>query len=536
MARFLTIVLVPVLLGALVFGGLATAPATGAPAPQVLRINIEGEPASLDPAKIDNRLAGTIAKQLFEGLTRLDKDGNVIPGVAERWQVSPDGKTYTFTLRRNARWSNGDPVTAQDFVYSYRRALNAKFGAPLVDNLFFIASAAEYNDGKISDPAQVGLRAVDDYTLEIRLHTPAPFFLKLLAFFSVMPVNARVDQQNPRWMNEAATFVSNGAFRLARWEHERSMVLERNPNYWARDQVKLDEVRAVMVANRSTAYQLFSTGELDIVRPPAELTGRLIAEKKAVVVPEARTYFVRFNNKVSPFTNVNIRKALSLAINREGITRRIFQGGQIPLRGFIPYGLSSGTGEFRKQAGDLYKDNDVQRARELFQVGLKELGLTALPPLVMRSGNREDYTKISQAVQAQWKQALKVTVTIETMEQRAFVAAVRRKDYVVAAYSTGADYDDAFNLLGQFITDDFYNFTQYGNPEYDRRIRAAGVETNAQRRTQAMIEAEKILIAQDMAIAPLFTNTQVFVQNPKLRNLYRYAVAEEDYRDAFLEP
>ncbi len=512
-------------------------PAGAAPTRQVLRLNLEGEPPTLDPAKIDNRAAGTVAKQLFEGLVRLDKDGNAIPGVAERWQVTSDGKVYTFFLRRNARWSNGDPVTAQDFVYSYIRQLGPKFGAPLVDNLFFLANAEQFNDGKVTDPAQVGIRAPDDFTVEIRLHTPAPFFLKLLAFFSVMPVSQKVDQQNPRWINEAATFVSNGPFRLAQWVHEQRIVLERNPNYWGRDQMKLDAIEFTMVPSRATTYQMFQTGQLDIVIPPPELTGRLLAEKRAQVFPEARTYFIRFNNKVAPFTNVNIRKAFSLALNRDAYTRVLLQGGQIPLRGFIPHGLSSGTGEFRKQAGDLYRDNDVARAREHLQAGLKELGLTALPELTMRASAREDLRKIAQAVQAQWKQALKVQVNIEVMEHRAYVAAVRSKvNYVLGPFSTGADYDDAFNLMGQFVTDDFFNFTNYSNPEYDRLMRAAAVETNAQRRTQLMIQAEKILIQQDMAIAPLYTSTQVVLQNPKLKNVYRYAVAEDDYRDAFFEP
>jgi len=512
-------------------------PAGAAPARQVLRLNLEGEPPTLDPAKIDNRAAGTVSKQLFEGLVRLDKDGNAIPGVAERWQISGDGKVYTFFLRRNARWSNGDPVTAQDFVYSYIRLLGPKFGAPLVDNLFFLANAEQFNEGKITDPAQVGIRAPDDFTVEIRLHTPAPFFLKLLAFFSVMPVSQKVDQQNPRWMNEAATFVSNGPFRLAQWVHEQRIVLERNPNYWGRDQVKLDAIEFTIVPSRATAYQMLQTGQLDIVTPPPELTGRLLAEKKAQVFPEARTYFIRFNNKVAPFTNVNIRKAFSLALNRDAYTRVLLQGGQIPLRGFIPHGLSSGTGEFRKQAGDLYKDNDVARAREHLQAGLKELGLTALPELTMRASAREDLRKIAQFAQAQWKQALKVQVNIEVMEHRAYVAAVRSKvSYVLGPFSTGADYDDAFNLMGQFVTDDFFNFTNYTNPEYDRLMRAAAVETNAQRRTQLMIQAEKVLIQQDMAIAPFYTNTQVALQNPKLKNVYRYAVAEDDYRDAFFEP
>lgn len=512
-------------------------PAVSAPARQVLRLNLEtGEPATLDPAKIDNRAAGTIAKQLFEGLTRLDKDGNVVPGVAERWQVSADGKVYTFALRRNARWSNGDPVTAQDFVYSYLRALGPKFGAPLVDNLFFVANAEGFNEGKITDASQVGVRAVDDFTLEIRLHTPAPFFLKLLSFFSMMPVNQKVEAQNPRWMNESATFISNGPFRLSQWVHEQRIALEPNPNYWARSQVRLSGMEFTMVANPATAFQILQTGQLDITRPPAELTGRLIAEKRALVFPEARTYFIRFNNKVAPFTNANIRKAFSLAINREAITRRILQGGQIPLRGFIPHGLSSGTGEFRKQAGDLYRDNDATRAREHLQQGLRELGLGRLPDLTMHSSAREDLRKIAQAVQAQWKQTLGAEVKIEVMEQRAFVATVRAKSYMVAPFSTGADYDDAFNLLTQFISGDFFNFTNYANPEYDRLIRAAAVETNAQRRTQLMIDAEKILIQQDMGIAPLYTNTQVALQNPKLKNVYRYAVAEDDYIHAFFEP
>jgi len=522
--------------GVLIVGSTPPYHAAAAPVAQVLRVNMENEPGTLDPALIDSRTAGTIAKQLFEGLTRLDKDGTVIPAVAERWQVTPDGKTYTFTLRRNARWSNGDPVTASDFVYSYRRALNPKTGAPFVDNLFSIANAEQYNDGKITDPVQVGVRALDDYTLEIRLHTPAPFFLKVLSFFSVMPVVARVDQQNPKWMNEASTFVSNGPFRLAQWTHEQKIVLERNPHYWARDRVKLDQIQVVMVLNPVTAYQMFVAGQLDISTPPAALTGRLIAERKAQVLPEARTNYLRLNNKVSPFTNVNIRKAFSLALNREGITRRIFQGGQIPLLGYVPHGLSSGTGEFRKQAGDLFKDNDLQRAREYLRQGMKELGINELPPLAMRTSSRELFVKIAQAVQAQWKQTLKADVTIETMEQRAFTAAVRRKDYVIVPWSNGADYDDAINFLGQYISDDFFNLTQYASREYDRLIRAATAETNGERRTRFMIDAERILIVQDMAIAPLFTSTRVAVQNPRLKNVYRYAAADDDYRDAFFAP
>lgn len=512
--------------------------ASGAPVRQVLRHNLyNGDPPSLDPAKIDNVEAGTVAKQLFEGLTRLDKDGKAIPGVAERWRVSADGLTYTFFLRRSARWSNGDPVTAHDFAYAFLRQLDPKFGAPLVDNALFIDKAPEYNEGSLTDVSQVGVRALDDYTLELRLHTPTPFFLKLLAFFSVMPINQRVDKSNPKWMNEAATFVGNGPFRLAQWVHEQRIVLEPNPAYWARDKVKLDAIEFTMVASRSTAYQMLVTGQLDIITPPPELTGRLIAEGKAQVFPRACTFFARFNNKVAPFTNGNIRKAFSLAVNRDGITRRILQGGQIPLRAFIPHGLSSGTGEFRRQAGDLYRDSDLTKAREHLQQGLQELGLAALPDITLRTSNREEWSKVAQALQAQWKQGLKAEVKIEVMEHRAYVAAVRReRSYAVGPFSTCADYDDAYNLLTQFVTNDPFNATNYSNPEYDRLIRAAAVERNPQRRTQLMTDAEKVLIERDMGIAPLYTLTAAVLQNSKLQDVYRYAVAEDDYRDAFFAP
>ncbi len=533
---------VPVLLliGVSILWSVPPSPLNAAATAQVLRLSIPGEPASLDPLRIDNRVAGTLAKQLFEGLTRLDKSGDVVPGVAERWVVSPDAMVYTFELRRDARWSNGDPVTAHDFVYSYRRMLKPKSGAPLVGNLYFIANAEQYNAGKLIDPAKVGLRAIGDSTLEIRLHTPAPFFLKLLAFMSSLPISQRAEQQSVGWMNSAATFVSNGAYRLARWDHERGMVFEPNPNYWAREQVRLDRIQIGLVPNPATAYQMFVTDQLDVVEPvPAELVGRLIAKNKATVIPEARTWLVFVNNKRPPFTNVDIRKAFSLSINRAGISR-ILGGGPISLRGFIPHGLSSGTGEFRKQAGDLYADNDVQRAREHLQRGLKELGLARLPQIAMRVSNRTISTKIAQALQAlqaQWKQALGTQVTIETMEERAFFAALDKGNYTLAPESTGADYDDAYNLITWFLSDFPWNPTiGYRNPGVDRLLRTAGKETDLKKRARLMIDAERIAIGQDMAVAPLFTNVRVIVQNPRLRNVYRYAVAEDDYRHASFGP
>ncbi|HET8580521.1 MAG TPA: peptide ABC transporter substrate-binding protein [Nitrospiraceae bacterium] len=524
-----------VVIGAIALGTLPL-PSSSAPAPQVPRISINAEPTSLDTGKTDEADDGVLIKQLFEGLTRLDKDGNPAPGVAERWHVSPDGKVYTFTLRRSARWSNGDPVTAHDFVYTYMRAFKPQSAVSTVSLLLYVvANAREYHTGKIADPGQVGFRALDDHTLRIRLHTPAPLFLKSLATQAGFPVSRKVDEQTPAWANEAATFVSNGPFRLAHWEHHRTLVFEPNPHYWARDQVKLNQIQIRIVTDIATVYKMFTDGQLDIAESlPLEVVGRLLAERKALVIPEARTWPVIFNHKVPPFGNTDIRKAFALAVNRLALSEVL--PGPVPLMGWIPFGLSSGTGEFRRQAGNLYVDNDVLAAREHLRRGLSALGVRQLPPVVMRTWNRPVNVKISQALVAQWKRALGIQVTSESMEEQVFIAAFNKGDFTLAQVSQYALYDDAYSLMQVLRSDWLQPPVGYRNPEVDRLLHAAEIETNLDKRTKLMIEAERIAIGQDMAIAPLLSGVRVLMQNPRLQNVYRYAILQDDFSRAWFRP
>ena len=511
-------------------------PGNDSGAEQVLIVNALTEPPSLDPPLIDNRTAGEIANQLFEGLVRLDENAEAVPGVAKEWEISDDGLVYTFYLNENAKWSNGDQVTAEDFFYSWERSLRAETAAPLVSNLFFIKNAVQYNSGEITDPAELGMKVIDETTFEVTLERPTSFFLGLTSFFSVLPINKEVAESNPEWASEADTFVSNGPFKLQSWDHGQELVMVPNENYWAKDKVKLEELKWTMVNDQNTEYGMYQAGEIDVSSNfPNSIKSDLIASGEAEKAPAARMYYLRYNNDTELFANEKIRRALGLALDRQLIVDRVTQGGETPALAFIPPGLGSGAGEFRSLAGDaLYEDNDVETAKQLLEEGLQELGLSSFPETTLLFQTSDTYNKLTQAMQEMWKQNLGIDITLQTMEQKVFIQTVKSGDYEFAIYSTGADYDDASNLMGQFTTGDIYNYSNISIPEYDDLIAQSDVETDLEKRAQLMVDAEKVLI-DAMAIAPLYYGTDVYLQKENVKGILRFPIQAIDYREAYKE-
>ena len=510
--------------------------ATDAGVEQTLTVNALTEPPSLDPPLIDNRMAGEIANQLFEGLVRLDESGKAVPGVAKEWNISDDGLVYTFYLNENAKWSNGNPVTAEDFFYSWERTLRPETAAPLVSNLYFIKNAVLYNSGELTDPTQLGMKVINDNTFEVTLEKPTSFFLGLTSFFSVLPINKEVAESNPKWATEADSFVSNGPFKLKSWDHGQEIVMVPNENYWAADVVKLEELKWVMVNEQNTEYGMYKSGELDVSNNfPNGIKSELIASGEAKNAPQARTYYLRYNYDTELFGNEKIRRALGLALNRQLIVDKVTQGGETPALAFIPPGLGSGDGEFRSLAGDaLYKDNDVETAKQLLKEGLEELGLSAFPNATLLFQTNDTYNKLTQAMQEMWKQNLGIDITLQTMEQKVFIQTVKSGDFELAIYSTGADYDDASNLMGQYTTGDIYNYSNISIPSYDELIAKVDIEVDLQKRAQYMVEAEKILL-DAMAIAPLYYGTDVFLQKENVKGIIRFPIQAIDYREAYKE-
>ncbi|MFQ3671062.1 MAG: peptide ABC transporter substrate-binding protein, partial [Verrucomicrobiia bacterium] len=298
------------------------------------------EPKSLDPAIITGQADGRISSSLFEGLTTRNAAGEVIPGIAERWDVSPDGTRYTFHLRQ-AQWSNGDPVTAHDFVGSWRRILEPATAAPYSDILFFIKNAEAYHKQQLTDFSQVGVRALDDRTLQVDLASPTAYFPELTAFVTYQPVHLpSVATHGEAWLRPE-NIVVNGPFLLRAWKINDRIELERNPTYWNASSVAFRRVHALAVAKATTALNLFLTGQADLILDKSMVPAQLISELRHL--PEFHSYtflanyFYRFNVTRPPLDNVLVRRALSAAIDRQRIVDRITKAGEIPATALTPF-------------------------------------------------------------------------------------------------------------------------------------------------------------------------------------------------------
>lgn len=357
---------------ALLAAALGVALPTVSHAEKVLRLNNVEEPSSLNPALGLNLISWEPLNNLMEGLVRLDAKHNAAPATAEKWDVSADGKTYTFHLRRNAKWSDGSPVTAGDFVYGWTQLLTPATASPAAFLLYDIVGAQDFNAGKAQSDA-LGVRALDPHTLQVTLNAPSLSFLNILTNPGFAPVNQKVAQANPKWHTEADSYVSNGPFMLKEWEHASSMRFEKNPNYWDKDAVKLDAVDWVMINDLNTSYQMFRTGELDATPSPlpAALYEKVKDSKEFVTVPQAGVYFYRFNTKMPPFQNADIRRAFALAVNRQDIVDYVVKQGRKAADAFVSPGFTGPDGKDFYQTSNGFVKTDVAQAKTLLKKAFK---------------------------------------------------------------------------------------------------------------------------------------------------------------------
>ena len=291
---------------------------------------------------------------LFEGLYTKNQDGEIVKGLAEEVEVSEDKTEYTFKLK-DAKWSNGDPVTAGDFEYAWKRVLNPDTGSSFAFYLYYLKGGEAYNKGNGS-VEDVGVTAVDEKTLRVQLEEPAGFIKKLLAFWTYYPVNEAVVSQGNNWAAEADGYVSNGAYQLTTWNHDSELIVEKNDNYWNKEDVSMNKITWEMVNDATTFYQMYKTGELDMIDTlPIDVIAQEKDSEDYKVTPYFGTYMYMFNIEKEPFTNAKVRKAFNLAIDREMITKNIAQGGQEPARAFVPKGVDTPNGDFREQKPEYFR-------------------------------------------------------------------------------------------------------------------------------------------------------------------------------------
>lgn len=486
---------------------------------KVIRYILGADPETLDPAAMTGLPEGTIANAIFEGLTRYDKDGKVAPGIAETWEVSPGGKTYTFHLR-DAKWSDGTPVTAEDFKYAWLRALAPETASEYAYQLFYIKGAEEYNSGK-GKAEDVGITVVDEKTLKVELAKPAPQFLGLTAFQTLYPLNKKAVEANPQFKVEGdKKIVSNGPFVVESYTPKQKLVVKKNPNYWDAASVKIDTLEFYLIDDRKTALTMVENGEADLLvdHVPAEDIQRLKQQGKLKVYPQLGTYFYRFNVTKKPFDDPRVRKALAMAIDRKVIVDTIVQAEQKPAFAFAPYGFVDADGkDFRENGGNSFFKEDVAEAKKL----LAEAGYPNgknFPKVTILYNTDENHKKIAEAIQQMWKKNLGIEVNLVNQEWQVYLTMMDKLQYDICRSGWAADYADPMTFMDMFVTNGGNNDTGWSNKQYDELIKKANSTSDQAVRMQAMHEAEKILM-EEMPFMPIYFYTMPSVVNDRVQDV-----------------
>lgn len=499
----------------------------------VLRYALEAEPATLDPAKSTAIPESLVELQIFEGLTRLDDKDQPAPGAAESWEISADGLTYLFHLRSNARWSNGEPVTAQDFEFAWKRALDPEMASENAYMLFPVKNGKAYNEKK-ADVAQVGVKALDDHTLKVTLEKPTAYFLSLVAFHAFYPVPQKtVTASAGQWGSEAATLISNGPFIISSWTHSGKIDFAKNEQYWDAAAVKLSGMEWPISDSQTTRLTMIENNQVDMmVEPPTVEQDRLTQQGLLKVSPFLGIYYYVFNTKMPPFDNVNIRKAFTAGINRDMLVKHVIKGGKQPAYAWVAPGLvNPATGrDFRDEGGN-YAAEDITTAKKLLAAAGYPYG-QGLPPVTLLFNTGELHKSVAEALQEMWKQNLGISVNLTNQESKVFLETRAQGDFQLARASWTGDYTDPMTFLDVFA--DPGNDAKYYNPAYNRLVEQAQTTNDQTVRMQAMHAAEKILF-DDAVIIPIYYTTQPFVVKPYVKGYFWSVLGLADFKAAYLE-
>ncbi|WP_180271208.1 peptide ABC transporter substrate-binding protein [Fredinandcohnia onubensis] len=505
---------------------------------QELRINISSEPPTLHPGLATDSTSGVVLNHAFEGLTRINKNGEAEEAMAEKIDVSEDGKTYTFTIR-DAKWSNGDPVTAHDFEYAWKWVLvpanQSDYASQIYNYIEGAKDAYDTPDISIEKMENVGIKAIDDKTLEVKLTNPTAYFLELTAFYTYYPVNSKIAKDNPDWANRVdESYVSNGPFVIA--DKSSTITLEKNKDYWDADSVKLEKITMDMINDPNTEYQSFKKGELDWAGAPTsslptDVIPTLEKEGTLQKSPIAGTYWFKFNINKEPFQNENLRKALSYSINRKAIVENVTQGGQIPAMALVPSAI------LKENEKGYFKDNDVDAAKEHLQKALDELGLSdvsELPEIALSYNTSEGHQKVAQAIQDMWRKALGIEVTLNNAEWNVYLDNIDQGNFQIGRAGWLADFNDPVNFLEIFTVPQGNNDTGWTNETFNNLLAQAAKETDKEKRLGLLKDAEK-LVLDEMPIAPIYFYTNNWVQNDNLKGVVISPLGDVQYKWAYFE-
>ena len=505
---------------------------------KVVRYNLEQNPAQLDPQLNTETVSGNVLGHLMEGLTSLGADGNPIPGVAESWKN--DGNTWTFKLRKDAKWHNGDPVVAGDFVSAWERALNPASASEYSYIMYSIKGAQEYNEGKTKDFSTVGVKAPDDYTIVVELKEPVAYFASLVSFYTYMPQNQKFFKEHKdTYATSAEDIMGNGPYKMASWEFENKIVLEKADTYWNKDAIKIDTIEMSMVADRSSALKAYQNGELDWIKLSPDDVAKFKSNPEMKPYEDGSVWYLMLNNKEKLFSNKKIRKAIALGIDRQALVEKVKAGSGVPAYAFIPSVIPGKKGFFRedydaKAYGISY---NPEEAKKLFAEGLAELGMKAadVKTITLLCGNSDVAQKEAQFYQEQLKVSIGLDLKIEPVTQQIRVQRMTDKDYQIVLAGWGPDYNDPMTYMDLWLSNSGQNNSNWASKDYDALINAAKVESDPAKRMDLMAQAEKMLM-DELPIVPTFFRQENALIRPTLKGVVNRALSPEtDFRFADIQ-
>lgn len=504
---------------------------------QILHLGNGTEPKDLDPHTVTGVTENNIISALFEGLVSPNpKTLAPEPGIASSWTISDDDKTYVFTIRENALWSNGDPVTADDFVWSWKRMLSPAMASEYAYQLFTVKNAKQYNSGESRDFSTVGVKALDKKTLQVELENPTPYFLSLLTHYSTFAVHpptilkfGAIDEAGTLW-TRPGNIVSNGPFVLSNWRLNYIIRVSKNPYYWDKDTVRLNEIAFYPIDSEQTEERMFRTGVLHATNTvPIDKIASYKQEQTDLIsiTPYLGTYYYRFNTNIKPLDDPRVRRALSMSIDRESVVTSITKGGQIPAYNFTP---PNTQGYYADSSPIKY---DIEAARAL----LAEAGYPNgkdFPEIELTYNTSDGHRRIAVAVQQMWKEALNISIRLSNQDWKVYLSRVQSMDYSIARAAWIGDYPDPNTFLDMFVTDGGNNQTGWSNTEYDRLIQLAATQADQQARYQSFRQAESILI-DESPIIPIYTYTRSLLIHPQLKGWHSNILDQHPYKYVYLE-
>ena len=507
------------------------ATAASADEKKILPVQVGPDPETIDPAINSAVDGGNMLLHFFECLLTVDQNGEIAPGAAETWEVSDDGLVWTFHLRDGLKWSDGSDMKASDFVFSWQRVADPMTAAPYADTVLWpVANFSAVFNGE-ADPSTLGVAAPDDKTFVVTLESACPYFESLAAFATLSPVNpATVEANGDAWAVAPETYVCNGPFMITEWVPGSYILSERNPNYWNADAIKLDGIRWLLIEDSNAAYSAYQTGEAMMIKDvPTEEIPSLMGQEDFYIDPIIGTYYLSLNDQIEPFNNPDVRKALSLAIDRAYVAGTLMQGTYLPAYNFMGSGWADPAGgDFMANAngGELYISEDFEANLAEAKALMQKAGYSGDPEnpdlKFTYSTNDAGYHRVvAEYLQEAWKQ-IGVDLNVEIVEWASFTPLRRAGDYESARNGWVGDYSDPSNMIELLYSTNGNNDGKYNNPEFDAAIEISRTTTDKAERSAALHQAEDILMA-DAACIPVAYYTDFYLQNPAITGSWHSA-------------